>query len=78
MSRYFDSPRTTIRFAPSFGEHSGTSKLTNDIVLALRRERPENLRSWLAARGVEVSVQTARRAMRRHTWKHLPPSEALV
>jgi hypothetical protein len=69
-----DHPRHSIRLDDTRGEASRTAKLTNELVLAMRRERPRQLRAWLAERGVVVALETARNAMNGRTWAHLPLS----
>jgi hypothetical protein len=69
-----DPLRRPIVFVNTAGENSRTAKLTDELVLALRRERPRHLRTWLAERGVSVTLDTARAAMNGRTWHHLPMS----
>lgn len=67
-------PRPHARLDPTFGEFSRTSKLTDELVLAMRREQPRNLAAWLTRHGSTASVGTARRAMHFKSWTHLPKS----
>lgn len=69
-----DRPRTPIHLDDTRGERSRTAKLTDEVVLAMRRERPTDLAVWLLARGSRASVETARRAMNFRSWTHLPKS----
>lgn len=66
--------RRTIVFVNTAGENSRTAKLTDELVLALRCERPKQLRAWLDERGSKAAVDTARAAMNGRTWTHLPKS----
>jgi hypothetical protein len=66
--------RRPIVFVNTAGENSRTAKLTDELVLALRRERPSRMREWLDERGSKAAVDTARAAMNGRTWTHLPKS----
>lgn len=65
-------PRPSIRLQDTRGENSRTAKLTEELVCAMRRERPARLREWLRERDVPVCVGTAQKAIRGATWTHLP------
>lgn len=55
------------------GERAGVAKLTDAIVLAMREARANGASYDDIAIAVGVSRVTATRAIRGHSWKHLPP-----
>lgn len=67
--------RKVVQLDPTWGEHSRTAKLTEAMVLELRRTRPQSLERWREEQGLQVSLETLRAAMYSRTWRHLPPME---
>ena len=65
-------PRPSIRLADTRGEASAFAKLTDEIVMTMRRERPRQPHRWLAGRGIAVHRSTAMKALRGTSWRHLP------
>lgn len=59
------------RSANQYGENSNSHKLTNDLVLTLRMEKPSIEEKRLLGRELGVSIGTLNDAISRRTWRHI-------